>query len=202
MARSRHTDPPKVVADREDLRTGMARPRVLACRPRHGDIHPIPKNIVEALLVIVPSEYVHGMRRVELRAREADVGMPYAEYRRDEDVIIVYSVPTEWSRRFLPEYEQRSMRRFGAHLERRADSWVIQWQSLEGLGFWFAFTVLFHELGHHFADQYHRRKGRILGRPYREAFADATARRIYRSFRKRMKSRFRAGRVEPSQSAS
>jgi len=202
MTRSKHTDPPRVVADREDRRTGMARPRVLTRRPRHGDIHPIPKDIVEALLVIVPSEYVHGLRRVELRARERPVGKPYAVYRRDENVVIVYSVPTEWSRRFIPDYEQRSMRRFGAHLERRADLWFVRWDDLQGLGLWFAFTVLFHELGHHFSDQYHRRRGWIFGRPYREAFADATARRIYRAFVKRMKSRSRSGRVEASQSTT
>ena len=189
MARSWHTDPPRVVARRADARTGLARARVVERRPRQGDVHPIPKDMVEALLVVVPSEYVLGLRRVELRARQGTLGHPYAEYRRGEKVVVIYSVPTQWEMRSIPEYEQRSMSRFGAHLERRGDSWLVRWDDLEKLAFWFAYIVLFHELGHHFSDQYDRRKGRIRGRPYREAFADATARRIFRAFAKRMKSR-------------
>ena len=189
MARSRHTDPPRVVAHRMDVRTGMARARVVVRRPRHGDVHPIPKSVVESLLVIVPGEYAHGLRRVELRARQGPLGKPYAEYRRDEKVVVIYSVPTEWKLRSIPEWEQRSMHRFGADLEHRGDSWLVRWNDLEGLAYWFAYVVLFHELGHHFSDQYHRRKGRIFGRQYREAFADATARRIHRALLKRLRSR-------------
>jgi len=187
MTRSRHTDPPRVVAHRADARTGMARARVIERRPRHGDVHPIPKSIVEALLVIVPGEYAHGLRRVELRARQGPLGQPYAEYRRGEKVVVIYSVPTQWELRSIPEAEQGSMRRFGAHLERRGDAWLVRWDDLEGLTFWFAYIVLFHELGHHFSDQYHRRRGWIFGRPNREAFADATARRIHRALLKRMR---------------
>jgi hypothetical protein len=166
---------------------------VVERRPRQGDIHPIPKDIVEALLVVIPSEYAHGLRRVELRARQGPLGQPYAEYRRGEKVVVIYSVPRQWEMRSIPEYEQRSMSSFGARLERRGDSWLVQWSDLEGLTFWFAYVVLFHELGHHFSDQYHRRRGWINGRPYREAFADGTARRIHRALLKRMRLRRQSG---------
>ena len=192
MSRSRHTDPPRVTARRADARTGMARARVVERRPRQGDIHPVPKDIVEALLVVVPGEYSHGLRLVELRARQGPLGQPYAEYRRGEKTVVIYSVPRQWEMRSIPGYEQRSMSRFGARLERRGDSWLVHWDDLEKLAFWFAYIVLFHELGHHFSDQYHRRRGWIGGRPYREAFADGTARRIHRAFVKRMRSRRRA----------
>src|SRR4051794_39050606 len=108
MAHSRHTDPPRVVAHRADARTGMARARVVERRPRYGDLHPIPKSIVEALLVIVPGEYALGLRRVELRARQGPLGQPYAEYLRGEKVVVIYSVPTQWELRSIPEVQQRS----------------------------------------------------------------------------------------------
>ena len=165
----------------------MARPRVIERRPRHGDIHPVPKDLLEALLVIVPPEYVHGLRCIELRARQGPVGYPYASYRRSEKVVVVYSVPTEWEHRSIPEYEQRSMRRHGARLENRGDAWVVRWDDPEGLAFWFAFIVIFHELGHHFAEQYRRRKGAVHGRAYEEADAYARARRIYRGFTQRLR---------------
>jgi len=193
MARSRHTDPPRIIARRVDAQTGMARARVVERHPRQGDIHPIPKDIVEALLVIIPSEYAQGLRRVELRARQGPLGHPYAEYRRGEKVVVIYSVPRLWEMRSIPEYEQRSMSRFGARLERHGDAWLVQWDDLEGLSFWFAYVVLFHELGHHFSDQYHRRGGWISGRRFREAFADATARRIHRALLKRMRLRRKSG---------
>ena len=171
----------------------MARARVIERRPRHGDIHPVPKNLIDSLLVIVPPEYVHGLRRVELRARQGPVGEPFAEYRPGEKAVVIYSVPTVWERRSIPGYMQGSMRRFGAHLENRGDEWRVRWDNdLSGLAFWFAYIVVFHELGHHFAEQYRRRRGRIGGRPYREADADARARRIFHAFMKHLKSRRRS----------
>lgn len=187
MARSWHTDPPRVTARRADLRTGMARARVIERRPLQGDIHPIPKKMIDALLVIVPAEYVLGLRQIELRARQGPVGQPYAEYSPSEKTVRVYSVPMTWERRSLPEFEQRSMRRFGAHLENRGDAWLVRWGNVEGLSTWFAFIVLFHEPGHHFAEQYRRRRGRIHGRRFFESDADARARHILRAFIKRLR---------------
>ena len=110
MACSRHTDPPSVVANRAKQRGLLTRPRVIERRVRRGDVHPIPKSFVEALLTIVPSEYMHGLQHVELRARQGRVGEPYAQYRRDENIVVIYSVPTVWEFELIGSAEQRSVR--------------------------------------------------------------------------------------------
>lgn len=185
MARTRHTDSPKVIAGRAERRTGIARPRVVERRPRRGDVHPIPKRLVEAFLLVVPNEYVHGLRRVELRARQDAVGRPYAYYSRREKIVVIHSVPLEWSFASLGRSEARSLLRGGAEVEVRDDSVVVRWDDVEKLGFWFAFDVLFHELGHHFIHQYRRRKDGSASRNDHELRADTKALRIRRAFVRR-----------------
>jgi len=67
---------------RADARTGMARARVIERRPRHGDVTRFPKEHRGGIARHRPGEYAHGLRRVELRARQGPLGQPYAEYRR------------------------------------------------------------------------------------------------------------------------
>jgi hypothetical protein len=193
MSRSRHTLPPRVYAERVGE---FQVARVIERRPRPGDIHPIPKDWVEGLLMLVPLEYVVGLRRVELRAREGDVGRPYATYWPDERAIVVYSVPRTWECRYLADYERRSMRRYGATVGRANSGWRVYWGERSELEQWFAFIVLFHELGHHVDRQYRRRRGRVRGRSYKESFADRTGIRIFRGLWREIDRRQKARAAE------
>jgi hypothetical protein len=177
MSRTRHTLPPRVYAERVGE---FEFARVIERRPRPGDIHPVPKELVEALLLLVPLEYVVGLRRVELRAREGAVGQPYAAYWPDERAIVVYSVPRTWEPRHLADYERRSMRRYGATVAQTQRGWQVYWNESSELDLWFAYIVLFHELGHHFDRQYRRRRGGVRGRPAQESSADQISRRVFR----------------------
>lgn len=133
------------------------------------------------MLMVVPLEYVVGLRRIELRAREGPVGRPYAAYWPDERAIVVYSVPREWHVEHLADFERRSMRWHGAVVAPVDGGWRVYWSESARLERWFAFIVLFHELGHHFDRQYRRRRGRTGGRAYREAFADRAGLQLFRA---------------------
>jgi hypothetical protein len=183
MSRSRHTLPPRVYAERVGE---FQVARVVERRPRPGDVHPLGKGLIECMLMIVPVEFVVGLRRIELRARNGPVGLPYAEYRPDERAIVVYSVPREWRCEQLADSARRSMRRHGALVTRADGGWRVYWSESARLDRWFTTVVVFHELGHHFDRQYRRRRGWTRGRRYSEAFADQTVAHIFRAFRREM----------------
>ena len=72
-------------------------PRVVARKPRRGDVHALSPSAIRAFLRALPVEQLRGLRRIELRARVDDVGAPFALYRREERDIILYSLPPdEW----------------------------------------------------------------------------------------------------------
>jgi hypothetical protein len=134
---------------------------------------------MRVVLQVVPVEFVYSLARVELRARKGEVGFPWAEYRPDERIVIVYSIPEdEYTLEAISPAEQGSMQTYGAEISRGQDGYVVRWTNPESRAVWFAFTVLYHELGHHYDMQYRTRRAPSRGRRSEEAFADQKARHI------------------------
>jgi hypothetical protein len=178
MSRSRHTLPPRVYAERVGE---FQVARVIERRPRPGDIHPIPKRSVEAVLRAVPAEYILGLRRVELRARVGPVGQPYGLYQPAERVVLLYSLPLDWDVHFISGFDRRTMQAQGAVVECTGTPWRVQWGDGSRVDRWFARYVLLHELGHHFERQYRRRRGETRGRRWdEETVAEITRVRLDR----------------------
>ena len=105
MSRSRRTDKPAIRARKEAHKL----PRVVARKPRRGDVHPLGAGAVRAFLAALPPEQIHGLAAVELRARVDSVGAPFAFYRREDRVIIVYSLPPDewWMDSIIPDVARR-----------------------------------------------------------------------------------------------
>lgn len=49
-------------------------PRVIERRPASGDVHPLSKTAIRGILKKLPLEYVYGLKHIELRARNSEVG--------------------------------------------------------------------------------------------------------------------------------
>lgn len=201
MSRSYRTQKESVIAARRtqcDPDGNPVLPRIVARRPAPGDIHPLSKRTIARLLPTLPAEYVYGLSRVELRARQGtEIGEPFGWYGRDEHAIILYSLPTTWK---LPGGVSRqfahTLRRFHAELTFDDNAVTVSWINEEVMGLWFYCEVFTHELGHHFSCQYESRNGRIRGKRFREIVADLQARRFTEELFSRYRSRKAA--LEPA----
>ena len=69
----------------------------------------------------------------------------------------------------------------------------IDWPDWRDLARWFWGTVFFHELAHHYVEQYRHRNGRVASRDVEEIVAELRARKI-RLFRARESERMREAR--------
>ncbi|MBM4028115.1 MAG: hypothetical protein FJ280_22380 [Planctomycetes bacterium] len=192
MSRSRNTEKESVWAglwiDRDE--DGVAcLPRIVARRPREGDVHPLSKSILAGALKTVPVEYLYGLSRVELRATKGKIGDPFGAYRPREKVIILYSLPRRWVVDRMSEGGQRDLEAFGARVLPQGGQWHVDWPSEAGPAVWFFKEVLTHELGHHFAEQYKNKRGRIRGVKFREMNADLHSCRLTREMFRRLKRR-------------
>ena len=98
------------------------------------------------------------MRKIELLPRCADVGEPYAWYRLKEKSILLYSLPMTWNKnkKYIP-YARGLCRHWDAQASENRDFVEIHWPSYESRELWFFITVLMHELGHHYRNQYKTR---------------------------------------------
>ena len=66
MTRSRHTEPPKIIAASGVKRRpdgSVVPPRVVYRKPRRGDRHPVSKGMLQALLLAIPLEYTAEIAR-------------------------------------------------------------------------------------------------------------------------------------------
>lgn len=152
-------------------------PRVVARKPRHGDVHPLSRTAIRALLRRLPAAQLRGLRRIELRAREGDVGAPFALYRRQERDIILYSLPpAEWWMSSLDAGCARDLLRVGAGIVRHRHGVSIHFSDGGGMDL-FMRDVLAHELGHHLRNQTVARYPRVARTADEEAVADLHARR-------------------------
>ncbi|MGZ3425395.1 MAG: hypothetical protein ACXVCV_02045 [Polyangia bacterium] len=151
-------------------------PRVVQRKARRGDLHPLPAPAIRDFLRALPGEQLHGLVRVELRARVEDVGAPFAMYRREERDIILYSLPPdEWWMSSLNRECARDLRRVGANVVRHRHGVSIHFAA-GGMDL-FMRDVLAHEIGHHVRNQTVARYPRVGRTADEEAVADLHARR-------------------------
>ena len=151
--------------------------RVIARRPRRGDVHPLGPTEIRAFVAQLRIDEVRGLVRIELRAREGDVGDPFALYRREERDILVFSVPPDpWWMSSLDEGCAADLRRAGATLLRHRHGTSIHFS--DGAMRTFMRDVLAHEIGHHVRNTTRGRYPRVARTADEEAFADLHARRV------------------------
>lgn len=93
MSRSFRTQKESVLAQqrmKKEKNGEIILPRVIKRKPAFGDVHPIPKKELKGILKNLPIEYVYGLSRIELRARNSEVGQPFGYYAGDEKAIIQF----------------------------------------------------------------------------------------------------------------
>jgi hypothetical protein len=182
MSRSYRSQKESAIAARRVERRAdgtVALPCVIEREPASGDIHPLSKQTVTRLLEKVPVEYVYGLSRIELRARQgSEIGRPFGCYWKDERAIILYSLPTVWRLRSISKDFAQSLAKFYADLKFEEEAVVVSWRDDTVMGLWFYCDVFAHELGHHFAEQYKTKNGKVHGRRFQEFVAELQARRF------------------------
>ena len=186
MSRSLRTQKESVAARRRV----STLPRVTERAPARGDIHPLTARAVRGLFERVPVEYLHGLARVELRARQtAEVGQPFGCYRRGEKVVILYSVPpTIWEFSGLRADFRRSLESCYAVISQHEDRVRVTWPDDSLISLWYYAHVFTHELGHHYVEQYRHKNGRVGGRLFNEFIAEMHARRFTEQLFKRRRA--------------
>jgi len=192
MSRSFRTEKESSIARRRiqhDADGSVVLPRIISRKEYPGDVHPLSRRSLGRLLRTVPEEYLYGLSRIELRARESiDIGCPFGMYIGDEKAIFLYSLPLEWRLPSLSGWLERSLNEFFAETTTTGKEILVRWPNKNLLSLWFYCEVFAHELGHHFRNQYrHKRKRGDLIRE--ELVADLHARRfkerLYEEFLRR-----------------
>jgi hypothetical protein len=171
-------------------------PRIVQRRPYQGDVHPVDKKHLQRMLTWIPfdmwREYLHGLKRIELRARNGLVGKPYGYYRRADKTIVLFSLPMRWTWNLSETgVTPRSLRVFDTwdvDIELAADTASLRWGSEDELAWWFFSNVILHELGHHHRYQY-RFQNRRASYYQEEYLADMHANRLWREAVRAMRSR-------------
>lgn len=185
MARSHRTLKPALQAARRIARDddgAPALPRVVARRPKRGDVHALSPEMVRTILGRVPVEQLYGLRRIELRARAGDLGDPFAHYLRDERSILLYSVPDgDWALPWPHAPTTLRLVQYRARIRRHAEGVDVAWRSPLDRALWFWIEVLAHELGHHVRNQYRARHPRVARTRDEESVADLYSRRSWRA---------------------
>jgi hypothetical protein len=193
MSRSYRSQKESVTAARLIRRTAdgsLVLPRIVERAPTPGDLHPLNKRALRRLLQRVPVEFIHGLSRIELRARESPlIGDPFGCYWPDERAIVLYSLPPVFHCRSLSVDFARSLRRFYADIQSGPEGFTVSWREPAVMSLWFYSYVVTHELGHHFVEQYKSKNSRIGSIKMEELVADLHAKRLtdelLASFRKR-----------------
>lgn len=191
MADSFRTLPPDKVA----ARRATAHPpiRIRESAPYPGDVHPLSAAAVRGFLAALPAGSTHGLRSVELRPRNHEVGEPFARYQPTGRRIILFSLPTQWACSPRHQLFVAEVKSYGARVLGNKTVAVISWPSMAQLACWFAFAVLGHEVAHHERAQFRQRRGR-QGRyadeeKVADVFAERTRRRMVSSMRARRRAR-------------
>lgn len=192
MSRSYRSQKESVTAERCIQRVtdgSPVLPRIIERAPAPGDSHPLSKRVLGRLLQRVPVEFIYGLSRIELRARELPrIGAPFGSYWISERAIVLYSLPSVFHFRTLSADFRRSLNRFHAVIKSDSDGFTISWPEPAVMSLWFYSYVFTHELGHHFIEQYKSKNSRIRSRNAEELVADLHAKRftdeLFASFRK------------------
>lgn len=179
MARSRHTEPPHLYVKGRfpvDAEGRPIFPRIVRRRPRPGDVHPIERKQMGGLMALVPPEYLYGLNRVELRPRVDEVGKPYGYYSPGEKFIVLYSTPLIWDLGPVSEASSRLdqlvfLESTGAEVRSEQDRLMVCWAPVD-LEMFYIWQVVLHELGHHYSNQWKRRRKRPPWGRYQEIIAE------------------------------
>lgn len=175
MANSRNTAPENLQAKWGVARTSDGKlrlPPIIVRKPRRGDLHPISKSHLERLLLSARTEYLYGLKRIELRSRIGNtVGEPFAYYYPVERTVVLYSLPLVWELSKLSGGWERLFTDYLARVD-RGSMISVSWPDRSILGLWFWDQVVMHELGHHFVEQYRSKNGRVRSRNAHERLAE------------------------------
>ena len=161
--------------------------RIIERSPFPGDRHPISKPELESVLAVIPVEMLHGLRSVELRPRNHEVGGPFAQYRSKAKTIILYSVPHSWEFDAYYPSLAREVGNAGAEVTREGKRMRVTWPDEDSLRLWYFFDVFGHELGHHFDYQFKHKNGRSPDRRVAERFAEMNSAKLRKHVAKVMK---------------
>jgi hypothetical protein len=184
MSDSFRTQREDVVARRKAAEQHL---RVIERRPYPGDLHPISKSELEKVLAVIPVELLHGLRSVELRPRNHEVGSPFAQYRSRSKSIILYSVPQNWEFNAYYPSLASEVTNAGAEVTRKGEAMQVGWPDEGSLQLWYFFDIFGHELGHHFDYQFQHKNGRSPSRLVAEQFAELTSAKLREHVAKVMK---------------
>jgi len=157
MSRSYRTRPKDIIAQERmpcDRHGKIIFPRIVVRKPKPGDVHPLNRKMIARAYDKLPLEYFYGLKEIELRARPGDVGKPFGKYSRCAKKIILYSVPEkQWSISNPADGLIESLHRYDAKVRYIEGGIIVEWEA-DFLLFMFYLSILFHELGHHYVNQY------------------------------------------------
>lgn len=194
MAKSYRSKPEHIIAKSNIARDAdghILMPHIIQRKPAYGDIHPLDKATIKIILRKIPIEYVYGLKRIELRTRDGKCGrlkwsQPLGYYLPIEKTIWLYSYPIRGSVEGATLEEVRdslcafSEFGFAPDLQKNKDKVIeYHWPNHFGLGLWYS-RLLFHELGHHFVEQYRHKNSRIKGWEQEELVANLHRSRMFR----------------------
>jgi len=147
-------------------------PPIITRKPLRGDEHPISKSRLEGYLSGTRTEYIYGLKRIELRARaKSSIGEPFGSYFIWERIIVLYSLPPVWELSRLSKGWEGLLSSYGARVEQGSHV-LVSWPSELHLELWFWDQVVMHELGHHFIEQYRSKNGLVRSLKAHERLAD------------------------------
>jgi hypothetical protein len=183
---------PEALAARTVRRAGGAYlPRIIERKPRPGDVHPLPPSLLSRFLSWVPLAYLHKLRQIELRPRvSARVGRPFGLYDPSEQMVILYSLPLQWTWPGVKASNGllRGMRAAGAAVHVEPSAVTIEWPSAQRLAVWFWGEVVAHELSHHFRRVFRGRRS-TGSRLTEETLACVYGDRLWRGIRHKVRER-------------
>lgn len=175
MSRSYRTRPKNIIAKERmprDKDRQIIFPRIIVRKPRPGDIHPINRGGIAKAFDKLPIDYFYGLKEIELRARPREIGKPFGKYSRSSKKIILYSVPEkQWKISNPSEGLIDALNRYKAKIIKTENGIIVEWEA-DFLLFMFFLSILFHELGHHYVNQYKNKKKPPIDVNLNEYFAD------------------------------
>jgi hypothetical protein len=176
MSRSYRTRPKNIIAQERmprDKEGQIIFPRIIVRKPKPGDIHPMSQKMIARAYDKLPIEYFYGLKEIELRARPGEIGKPFGKYSRYAKKIILFSVPEkQWDITNPSQGLIDALNRYNAKIIKTENGIIVEWED-DFLLFMFYLSILFHELGHNYVNQYKNKRKPPLDVNLNEFFADA-----------------------------